>query len=443
MAAAAVPVDPLPPPPEGVSLDASRLAIVTTLAGSEEGFADGIGAAAQFSFPHGIAVAPSGIVYVADTVNHRIRQIDPATGAVSTLAGSLQGFADGIGVAAQFSLPHGIAVAPSGVVYVADTHNHRIRQIDPATGAVSTLAGSVVAGFADGVGAAAQFLWPQVLAIAPSGIVYVSDKFKDRISQIDPATGAVTTLAGSVEGFADGLGAAVRLNRSKGLAIAPSGVVYVADTNAHRIRQIDPVTGAITTLAGSVEGFADGVGAAARFNYPQDLVVAPSGVVYVTDGGNNKIRQIDPVTGAVTTLAGSEEGFADGVGAAARFENPVGIDVAPSGVVYVSDMLNNRIRQITFRPNPGFVHMARKAIVNSKSKLGVLPENVVGDIFSYVGNTRGGGGGLHPRRAAAEEGAGAVAAMNELNRRNTRRRKTRTNRRKSSRKSSRKTLSRR
>jgi streptogramin lyase len=399
-------------------------------------------------------VAPSGIVYFTDTYNHRIRQLNPATGAVTTLAGSAQGFADGVGAAAHFRNPHGIAVAPSGVLYVSDLGNNRIRQLDPRTGAVTTLAGND-RGFADGVGAAAQFDNPHDIAVAPSGMVYVADKWNHRIRQLNPATGAVTTLAGSVRGFADGVGAAAQFNGPEGIAVAPSGIVYFTDTLNHRIRQLNPATGAVTTLAGFAQGSADGVGAAAQFRGPHGIAVAPSGIVYVADAYNHRIRQLNPATGAVTTLAGNDRGFLDGRGfadgyyAAAQFNVPVGIAIAPSGIVYVTDLMSNRIRIIRTRANPGLVHMARKAVVNSKSKLGVLPEHIVGGIFSYVGNTRGPGGGVRPRiedpaeaarhkkamnemdaAAAAFAAGGAAAAkpvanMNALNRRSTRHRKAR------------------
>ena len=127
--------------------------VVTTLAGSAEGFADGSGATARFRRPTGIALDAVGNIYVADSLNHRIRKVSPA-GEVTTLAGGDQGATDGIGAVAQFNLPTGIAVDGDGNVVVADTYNHRIRKVSP-TGEVSTLAGSVT-GYADGIGADAR-----------------------------------------------------------------------------------------------------------------------------------------------------------------------------------------------------------------------------------------------------------------------------------------------
>jgi sugar lactone lactonase YvrE len=142
---------------------------VTTLAGSvTAGFADGVGQAAQFRGPSGVAVDAVGTLYVADRGNNRIRKITPA-GVVTTLAGSDQsGFADGQGAAAAFAAPTGVAVSTSGTVYVADADNNRIRQVSQA-GVVTTLAGSGTAGFANGTGAVALFNRPGGVAIDAGG----------------------------------------------------------------------------------------------------------------------------------------------------------------------------------------------------------------------------------------------------------------------------------
>ncbi|MBI4884482.1 MAG: hypothetical protein HY826_10570 [Actinobacteria bacterium] len=312
--------------------------MVTTLAGSTSGSAEG--ALAQFAFPAGVAVDAAGNVYVADFSNNLIRKIT-AAGVVTTLAGSTSGSADGTGAAAQFFTPRGVAVDTAGNVYVADTNNHRIRKIT-AAGVVTTLAGST-SGPADGTGAAAQFSSPRGVAVDTAGNVYVADTGNHRIRKVT-AAGVVTTLAGSTAGFADGTGAAAQFSVPSGVAVDTAGNVYVADTSNHRIRKVT-AAGVVTTLAGSTSGSADGTGAAAQFSFPFGVAVDTAGNVYVADSINNLIRKVT-AAGVVTTLAGSTFGYLDGIGAAAQFSTPTGVAVDAAGNIYVADSDNNRIRKI-------------------------------------------------------------------------------------------------
>ena len=327
-----------------ISSRRSTVVAVTTLAGTTAtGSTDGVGSTAQFYNPFGIAIDSSGTIYVADGNNNRIRKITPA-GVVSTLAGSTSGYADGTGSAAKFSQPVNVAVDSSGTVYVADTSNLRIRKITSG-GVVTTLAGSIPIGSADGTGSAAKFNNPKGVAVDSSGTVYVADTGNNLIRKITPA-GVVTTLAGSVTaGYVDGSGSAARFNYPYQLAVDSSGMIYVADYYNNSIRKITPA-GVVTTLAGSVTaGSADGTGSAAQFYSPSGVAVDSSGTVYVADNNNNRIRKITPA-GVVTTLAGSTAGYADGTGSAIQFYNPAGVTVGSSGTVYVADTYNNRIRKI-------------------------------------------------------------------------------------------------
>jgi len=242
-----------------------------------------------------VAVDSSGNVYVADTDNHRIRKITPADRiedrVVSTFAGTdTRGHADGPGTEAQFNYPYGVAVDSSGNVYVADADNNRIRKITPE-GVVSTFAGSTE-GSADGTATTAQFHHPTGVAVDSSSNVYVADADNNRIRKITPE-GGVSTFAGSTEGSADGTATTARFQSPTGVAVDSEGNVYVADADNNRIRKITP-EGVVSTFAGSTEGFADGTGTEAQFNYPIDVAVDSSGnVVYVADTGNHRIRKIE------------------------------------------------------------------------------------------------------------------------------------------------------
>jgi len=311
------------------------------------GNADGIGAAARFNFPTGVAVDSAGNVYVADNINDTIRKVT-AAGVVTTLAGTagMSGSANGTGAAARFYYPGNVAVDSAGDVYVAE--NHTIRKVTPV-GVVTTLAGTAgMTGSVDGTGAAARFAGPGGVAVDSAGNVYVTDN--QTIRKVT-AAGVVTTLAGTAGtlGSADGTGAAARFNNPTGVAVDSVGNIYVADEGNHTIRKVT-ASGVVTTLAGTAgtSGSADGTGTDARFYVPTGVAVDSAGNVYVADGNNKTIRKIT-AAGVVTTLAGTAgmRGSADGIGAAARFDHPTGVVVDSAGNVYVADPGNSTIRKVT------------------------------------------------------------------------------------------------
>ncbi len=325
----------------------------TTLAGlaGSPGSIDGIGAAALFSGPTGVAVDSAGNIFVTDSSNNTIRMITPA-GVATTIAGvaGSRGSANGLINAARFNQPTGIAVDTSDNLYVADTGNHIIRKLINSGGVyfTTTLAGT--AGFfgsADGTGAAAQFNHPYGLAIDAAGNLYVADTQNSTIRLVTIA-GAVSTLAGlpGNYGSVDGTGSAARFFFPYSIAVDASGTLYVADSLNHTIRKVTP-GGSVTTFAGhsGVAGSRDDTGLLAQFNQPCGIAVDATGNVFVSDTSNNTIREITPA-GVVTTLAGlpGSSGSADGSGSAVRFNRPFGIAVDSSGNLFVADSGNNTIR---------------------------------------------------------------------------------------------------
>lgn len=320
--------------------------MVTTFAGDgQAGTNDGWATSARFSSPAGICIDSSGTLYVADAGNHRIRRIT-ATGAVTTVAGTgVAGFRDGAGVIAQFSSPIGVCVDGAGNIYVADNGNHRIRKIDSA-GNVSTFAGSGSSAYQDGPPASAGFMNLQLLASDVDGSCYVGDWA--RIRKLSPS-GVVTTLAGS------GVNRSDNLSGDLGVCVDKFHSVF-ATTDWGLVFQVSP-SGAETLLAGSPSGgVADGPRTNALFSvsYSWDargVAADRLGNLYV--GDYTRVRRIG-TNGWVSTLAGSVlGGSSDGDSRSARFGHILGVCVDAGENVYVADAANNTIRKIAFRDSDG------------------------------------------------------------------------------------------
>ena len=314
------------------------------------GNADRKGTDARFGYPAGVAVDVAGNVYVADSDNHTIRKIT-ADGMVSTFAGKpgVRGAIDGPGTDARFNTPYGVAVDATGNVYVTDKFNNLIRKISPA-GVTTTLAGSTEMGSADGIGTAARFGQPNGVAVDSAGNVYVADSYNNTVRKITPG-GSVSTLAGLAgsTGSADGTGSDARFTSLTSVAVDAAGNVYVADQRNSVVRKINPF-GVVTTLAGTAgqDGSADGTGAAARFNRNHGITVDTAGNLYVADSANQTIRKITP-GGTVTLYAGKTgtPGNDDGAANAATFHDPNSVAVDGTGNLYVADLFNNLIRKIS------------------------------------------------------------------------------------------------
>lgn len=327
--------------PAGTAASGSPLTVtaapqVSTLAGNGvPAGLDAVGQAAQYNSPRGVTVDASGNVYAADYTESRITKISPS-GVVTTIAGGGgSGFVDGTGTAAKFLLPRSLAVDAAGNIYVADTHNHSIRKITPG-GVVTTIAGTGSSGFADGAAASSQFTTPTGVAVNAAGtIVYVADAGNNRIRSI--SGGIVTTIAGSgVAGFADGAAASAQFNGPTCLAVNGSGTLFITDGGNNRIRVI--TAGVVSTLAGSgVAGYAEGLGTVAQFGTGLESITLDGiGNIYVADQGNNRIRKITS-GGMVSTLAGTGgTPFTEGPVATASIGFLTGVAIDPTGNFFVS-----------------------------------------------------------------------------------------------------------
>ena len=238
--------------------------IISTIAGNGvTGFSGdgGIGTSANINGPWGVAVDSSGNIYFADKSNNRIRKVTAATGNISTVAGSgVAGYSGdgGAATSANLNAPYGIAVGANGNIYISDYLNHRIRMVAAATGIISTVAGNGSAGFSGDGGAAisASLNYPYAVAVNTAGDLYVADYYNSRIRKISGVTGIISTVAGIGSGgsFSDGgLATSAFIGSPEAVAVDPTGNLYLSDSLAHRVRKVTASTGVITTILGNGE----------------------------------------------------------------------------------------------------------------------------------------------------------------------------------------------
>ncbi|MBJ6764404.1 hypothetical protein JGU66_26840 [Myxococcaceae bacterium JPH2] len=329
---------------------------VTTFAGGafQEGWRDGPALEARFRRPVGLAVDSAGNVFVADTGNHVIRMIaNDAAHTVSTIAGTgAAGVGEGPGARAALRLPESVTLGPDSSLYVADTGNHRVVRIArDGRWTVSTFVGSKEgrSGMADGLGTAARFQTPMGVAFAGSDL-FIADTLNHRLARVTP-DGRVTTVVGARgAGSGDGPASRARLNRPTALA-AGSGAVWLVDTGNRALRRVAlDASFTTSTVAGSYPGgFSDGTGGSARFMPMLGVTVAGMQVL-VSDTGNERIRAVSG--GRARTFAGSgAAGTRDGPAEQATFSLPTGIAVLPGGDALVVDQGDSTLRRLRVPPS--------------------------------------------------------------------------------------------
>ena len=345
----------------GFGANAQR-GIITTVAGngiigdSGDGWA---AMTAELYYPMGVALDASGNFYIVDG-NNRIRKVN-TSGVITTIAGSgTAGYSGdgGAATAAELDNPAGVAVDAVGNVYIADNGNGRIRKVN-ISGVITTVAGNGTIGYAGDGGAAtaAELYNAYSVAVDGSGNIYIADYGIGRIRKVN-TSGIITTIAGNgIFGYSGDGGAATaaELNGPSGVAVDGSGNVYIAVDGDSRIRKVN-TSGIITTLAGNgTLGFSGDGGAAtaAELRNADVVAVDRSGNVYIADGYNQRIRQVNS-SGFITTFAGNgTHGYSGDGGAAtaAELNEPYGVAVDASGNVYIADSYNNRIRKVTIVPS--------------------------------------------------------------------------------------------
>ena len=296
---------------------------------------NGPATSAQLNQPWGVAVDAAGNVYIADTVNNRIRKV--ANGVISTVAGNgTLGYSgdDGPATSAQLSWPAGVAVDSAGNLYVADQNNNRIRKV--SNGVITTVAGNGTPGYSgdNGPATSAKLYGPKGVAVDSAGNLYIADTSNQRIRKV--LNGVIATAAGNGPdlygngGYSgdNGPATSARLNQPWGVAVDFAGNLFIADYGNNRIRKVS--NGVITT--------------AINWSYPQGVAVDAAGNLFIADN-YGRISKLS--NGVITTVAGTGmQGFSgdNGPATGAQLSGPAGVAVDAAGNVYVADFGNNRIR---------------------------------------------------------------------------------------------------
>jgi sugar lactone lactonase YvrE len=337
---------------------------ISTVAGSQAWIYGGDGTPAtqtSIFLPFGFAVDAAGNLFIADSSNDRIRKVDAKTKIVTTIAGNGIIGATGDGgpaIGATISNPSSIALDAAGNLYFSDSGNNGVRRIDAFTGNISTVAGILGShGYTGDSGPAilATLNTPNGLAFDAAGNLYIADTGNHVIRLVNAATGLITTVAGrgGPDFYGDGGPAsAAALASPWSITVAPSGELYIADQNNHRIRKIDNF-GIISTVVGNGKpGFSGDqkVATSAQLDVPASVAIDVAGNIYVADSGNNRVRKVNAQTNIITTIAGnSTESFTGDSGPAdqAGLYGPYTLALDGQDNLFIADVFHNRIRKIS------------------------------------------------------------------------------------------------
>ena len=390
---------------------------IGTVAGSGEPGSAGdgdIATSALLNEPKNIAVDTMGNLYIADSENHLIRKVDGQTGVITTIAGIMTatqetsgasdmqsgGFEEeadpladpvarpgdsytqksdlsgmvrymggtktkdqqfsgdgGPATAAALNFPSAVVVGEDGTVFIADTWNHRIRQVDAKTGVITTIAGTGQAKFVgeNCPGISAALNEPVALALDGKGHLYIADQSNNRIRMIELATGIITTVAGTGDSAYSGDGAPATesaIAGPSGVAVDQDDNLFIADTFSSRIRKVDRQTGVMETLVGGAGDFRYAPGdneSSPNLSRPYAIALHPKGQLLITDTDNHLIRVWDLQRNTMSLLAGNGKAEYNGDGGkpeSCSLNYPFGVTVTAKGDIYIADTFSHRIRKI-------------------------------------------------------------------------------------------------
>ncbi|MBI6546423.1 MAG: SMP-30/gluconolactonase/LRE family protein, partial [Cyanobacteria bacterium NC_groundwater_1444_Ag_S-0.65um_54_12] len=332
--------------------------IITTVAGNgTAAFAGDNGPAtgASLNNPRDVLLDASGNLYIADSGNNRIRKV-ASNGTITTVAGNgTAAFAgdNGPATGASINSPRGMALDASGNLYIADASNHRIRKVD-TSGTITTMGSGWGFSGDGGPVSAAKMKSPRGVAFDGAGNLYINDTNNNRIRQVNLASNIATIAGnGALDTFGGDGGPAgnALLDTPQYLTVDNTGNLYFSDTFNNRVRKVSP-SGIISTVAGNgTAGYTgdNGPATSASLNTPTGLAVDSAGNLYIADSLNNVIRRVTP-TGTITTVVGNGtcDYLGDGGSAtSASLCSPAGIAISSTGYLYIADTDNSVIRRVT------------------------------------------------------------------------------------------------
>ncbi len=344
--------------------------IITAVAGIEQQFGSGgiggLATAAQLANPQGVAVDSAGDVFIVNTATCTVDEVNHATGLISIVAGTGNAGDGGNGIPAteaQLRYPVGVAVDSAGDLFIADSGNNLIREVDLSTGIITTIAGgggNSSPGYS-GAATGASLNDPNGLAVNAAGDVFIADTGSNLIQELIPTGGPnynIMTVAGNGStsyGGDGGLATAAALSQPVGVAVDAAGDIFIADTNNYRVREVNAATGDISTIAGvgvSDGGFFHGNGGLAtsvQLGVIQGVAVDAAGDVFLADYSDHSVLEVNPTTGLITVAAGTGlQGDTGNGGPAtlARLNSPYDLAVDPAGDLFIADPANDIVQEV-------------------------------------------------------------------------------------------------
>jgi hypothetical protein len=325
-------------------------AVITTLAGT----------GGLLNLPSGAAVDAAGDLFIADTKNNVVREVNATTHAISIVAGNgTAGYTgdNGAATSAELRGPVAVAVDAAGDLFISDSANNVVREVNHATGVITTVAGNPTAGYSGDGGAAtsAHLSDPTGVAVDGQGDLFIADNGNNVVREVNGTTHVITTVAGNhTQGYSGdgGAAASAALHGPAGVAVDAAGDLFIADSGNNVVREVSAATQTITTVAGDgTKGYTGdgGAAASATLSGPQGVAVDANGNLFIADTGNNVVREVSVVTHQIATVAGDgTAGYSgdNGLATSATLSGSLGVAIDGQGDLYIADTNNSVVREV-------------------------------------------------------------------------------------------------